>query len=342
MLPNEFRIPNVLGTRKLLSNEIDIIEKQIKLSTEKDTVKIISIVIRTIKIESINHTSFLITFLKGVERKLTKEEKDFSSWNRNYIHKSDIEELEQVLNETKVDLQASIEELEVSNEEMQTTNEELLAANEELQSTNEELQSVNEELHSVNGELHSVNGELQEKNTLLKELNSDMENLVNNINIGTIFLDKSFRIRKFTPLINEHFQLRVEDIGRPISHFSGTLGGENLTEYAKNVIKTLQPYKKEVQNATGIWLMMKIFPYQHHKNNIEGVVVNFINIHNIKSIYDKEKLNGFLTHVMNAIPAIIYIYDILIGEYIYTSGEILKEAGYTAVDIQKMGPNLLQ
>ena len=169
MLPNEFRIPIVLGTRKLLSNEIDIIEKQIKLSTEKDTVKIISIVIRTIKIESINHTSFLITFLKGVERKLTKEEKDFSSWNRNYIHKSDIEELEQVLNETKNDLQASIEELEVSNEEMQTTNEELLAANEELQSTNEELQSVNEELHSVNGELHSVNGELQEKNTLLKE-----------------------------------------------------------------------------------------------------------------------------------------------------------------------------
>ncbi len=334
MLPNEFRIPIISSTRKITTDASRIVEKQIRFVSKKNTIKIITIVIRSIKIDSVNHLSFLITFLKGIERKITKEEKDISTLN-SFIEKNDIRELELALNETKHELQASIEELEVSNEEMQTTNEELLAANEELQSTNEELQSVNEELHAVNGEL-------QEKNNLLIELNSDMENLVNNINIGTIFLDKEFRIRKFTPSINEHFQLRIEDIGRPISHFSGTLGGENLTEYSKNVIKTLQPYKKEVQNATGIWFMMEIFPYKYHKNNIQGVVVNFINIHNIKTVYDKEKLNDFLTHVMNANPAIIYIYDILKSEYIYSSGELLKGAGYTSIDIQKMGPKLFQ
>ncbi len=334
MLPNEYRVPIISSIRKISLNTPNTIEKQIKFASKKNTLKIVTIVIRSIKIESVNQMSFLITFLKGIERKITKEEKDISTLN-SFIEKNDIRELELALNETKYELQASIEELEVSNEEMQTTNEELLAANEELQSTNEELQSVNEELHAVNGEL-------QEKNNLLIELNSDMENLVNNINIGTIFLDKKFRIRKFTPSINEHFQLRIEDIGRPISHFSGTLGGENLAEYSKNVIKTLKPYKKEVQSSNGIWFIMEIFPYKHHKNSTSGVVVNFINIHNIKSVYDKEKLNDFLTHVMKANPAIIYIYDIQKSEYIYSSGEILKEAGYSSMDVQKMGPKLLK
>ncbi|EZH74508.1 hypothetical protein ATO12_12115 [Aquimarina atlantica] len=334
MLPNEYRIPIITAIKRLSTDTIDVVKKQIKFSHKKNALKIITIVIRSIKIKSVNYESFLITFLEGIERKITKEEKSLSIHN-TLTQKSDIEQLEQTLNETRQDLQTTIEELEASNEEMQMTNEELLAANEELQSTNEELQSVNEELHAVNGEL-------QEKNTLLIELNSDMENLVKNINIGTIFLDNEFRIRKFTPSINEHFQLRIEDIGRPINHFSGTLGGENLAEYSKNVIKTLQPYKKEVQNSLGIWFMMEIFPYKYHKDVIKGVVVNFINIHNIKTVYDKEKINDFLTHVMNANPATTYIYDIQKNEYSYSSSEILKEAGYSSMDIRKIDSKLLK
>ncbi|WP_062055595.1 chemotaxis protein CheB [Aquimarina longa] len=335
MLPNEFSVAVITAIRKLsFSKTIDLIEKQVRFPYKNNKLKIITIVIRSIKIISTNYSCFLITFLEGIERKITKEEKDISI-HSSFTRKKDIEELERALNETREDLQATIEELETSNEEMQTTNEELLASNEELQSTNEELQSVNEELHAVNGEL-------QEKNTLLIELNSDMENLVKNINIGTIFLDKNFKIRKFTPSINEHFQLRIEDVGRPINHFSGTLGGENLAEYSKNVIETLQPYKKEVQNPMGNWFMMEIFPYKHHVDTIEGVVVNFINIHHIKTVYDKEKLNDFLTHIMNANPAIIYIYDIQKNEYIYSSSEILKEAGYSSIDIQKLDSNLVK
>ncbi|WP_103072391.1 chemotaxis protein CheB [Aquimarina sediminis] len=331
MLPNEYRIPLITSIRKLSIDSIDSIKKQVKFSVEKNMLRIVNILIHRIKMTSVNYESFLITFLEETK----KEEKTVTAIN-NLSQNSDIEELEKTLNETKRDLQSIIKELESSNEEMQMTNEELLATNEELQSTNEELQSVNEELHTVNGEL-------QEKNTLLIQLNSDMENLVKNINIGTIFLDKQLRIRKFTPSINEHFQLRAEDIGRPINHFSGTLGGENLAMYSKNVIQTLQPYKKEVQNSLGNWFMMEIYPYKQHKDNIEGVVVNFINVHNIKEVYsDKEKLNDFLTHIMNANPAIIYIYDIQKHEYIYSSSDILRAAGYTSADIQKMSPKILK
>ncbi len=78
-------------------------------------------------------------------------------------------DLEQELQYSRENLQATIEELETSNEELQATNEELLAANEELQSTNEELQSVNEELITVNSEY-------QLKIKELTDLNNDVNN----------------------------------------------------------------------------------------------------------------------------------------------------------------------
>ena len=90
---------------------------------------------------------------------------------------------------------------------MQTTNEELHASNEELQSTNEELQSVNEELYSVNAEY-------QRKIAELTELTNDMDNLLSSTDIGTIFLNRELKVRKFTPQIAQSFNLLPQDVGR--------------------------------------------------------------------------------------------------------------------------------
>ena len=102
--------------------------------------------------------------------------------------------LESELSFTRESLNATIEELETSNEELQATNEEMVASNEELQSTNEEL-------HSVNEELHSVNSEFQRKLEELEETTNDLENLLSTSDIGTIFLDRDLRIRRFTEVM---------------------------------------------------------------------------------------------------------------------------------------------
>ncbi|MBQ0741407.1 PAS domain-containing protein, partial [Aquimarina celericrescens] len=79
--------------------------------------------------------------------------------------------------------------------------------------------------------------------------------------------------------------------GRSITHFSGTLGGKDLIRYSKEVTQTLQPYKKEVINSNGNWFSMQIFPYRSQEDITQGVVINFINIHELKSlIEEKEKL----------------------------------------------------
>ena len=105
---------------------------------------------------------------------------------------SRIEELERDLAYMKESHQATIEEQQASNEELKSTNEEMQSTNEELQSTNEELETSKEELQSVNEELITVNSELQAKIEQLAGMQNDMKNLLDNINIGTVFLDEQY------------------------------------------------------------------------------------------------------------------------------------------------------
>ena len=72
-----------------------------------------------------------------------------------------------------------------------STNEELQSTNEELQSTNEEMETAKEEMQSLNEELNTVNAEMQAKVADLSQANDDMQNLLNSIEIATIFLDNN-------------------------------------------------------------------------------------------------------------------------------------------------------
>ncbi len=334
IVPDALSIPIATSVRKLCVSSTKTVEKQIKLLID-DQLKQLRVLINRFTIPTVNSHSFLITIIEEFDRKITEADK-IQITPTLVSNEEQVQELKEALNETRENLQSTIEELETSNEEMQATNEELLAANEELQSTNEELQSLNEELHAVNTELH-------EKNKQLIELNSDIQNLMKNINVGAIFLDKSFLIRKYTPAINDHFQLQPEDIGRSITHFSGTMVGEDLITHAKKVIKTLQPYRKEVKNAEGRWFIMQIFPYRSQEDSIQGVVINFVDINDLKfAIQEKEKLNSFLSHLMDSNPAIIYVYDIVKQHNVYSSANIAEVAGYTPLEIQQMGNKVLQ
>lgn len=194
------------------------------------------------------------------------------------INKDQIGQLENELSLTKENLQAAIEELETSNEELQAANEELLASNEELQSTNEELQSVNEELYTVNAEY-------QRKITELTELTNDMDNLLSSTDIGTIFLDRNLKIRRFTPQIAEAFNLLPQDVGRPIATFAHNIEHPNLTADLQGVLLSGAPVEKEIRDHSGRCLFLRILPYRA-KGTIDGVVLTMIDISSLKAAED--------------------------------------------------------
>ncbi|MGZ8252096.1 MAG: chemotaxis protein CheB [Methylophilaceae bacterium] len=189
-----------------------------------------------------------------------------------------IEVLERELAYSKENLQAIIEEQQASNEELKSTNEELQSTNEELQSTNEELETSKEEMQSVNEELITVNAELQSKIEQLAGMQNDMKNLLDNTNIGTVFLDEHMVIRRFTREAIKIYRLVASDVGRPLADIKSNLEGEDLLAKAQSVLETLVPFEMEVQTQSDEWYLMRIQPYRTLDNVIEGVVLTFTDI----------------------------------------------------------------
>ncbi|MCP1612546.1 two-component system CheB/CheR fusion protein [Azospirillum lipoferum] len=204
--------------------------------------------------------------------------------------------LEQELLSRGENLQATIEELETANEELQATNEELLASNEELQSTNEELQSVNEELYSVNAEY-------QAKVEELTEITNDLDNLLRSTEIGTVFLDGDFVIRRFTPAAAGFINIIPRDIGRSIAHLSTNIDYPDFLGDIRKVFDGQEPVERHVRVHDGRWVLTRILPYLTDKSQTAGVVVTFVDVTDTKQAQER------LQKVLDSLPEHIAVTD---------------------------------
>jgi len=194
-----------------------------------------------------------------------------------------VTELQQEVRAKEEYLKSVNEELETSNEELKSSNEEMQSINEELQSTNEELETSKEELQSVNEELATVNTELQTKVLDLSRANNDMNNLLAGTGVGTVFVDFQLLIQRFTPPVTQVINLIPSDVGRPVGHIVSNLQGyDTLVEDIGSVLDSLIPEEVEVQTKEGAWFLMRIRPYRTLENVIEGAVITFFDISEIK------------------------------------------------------------
>jgi len=218
---------------------------------------------------------YLVSFNEKEVVASTKKTSKTEKLNVQIHYNERIEELEKELQLKSESLQATVEELETSNEELQSSNEELIASNEELQSTNEELQSVNEELYTVNSEHIRKIDELT-------ELTSDVENLLKNTQIGTLYLDQHLIIRKVNEVASKLTNIITSDVGRPLKHLSLNNFEINLIVDIESVSDNLQPLEREISDNKGIWYLMRIIPYRTIENAVEGIIVTFINIAKLK------------------------------------------------------------
>ncbi len=189
-----------------------------------------------------------------------------------------VQHLEQELKVTKEDLQSTIEELETSNEELKASNEEVMSMNEELQSTNEELETSKEELQSLNEELTTVNSQLQEKVEELEAATNDLSNLLASSDVATIFLDRQFCIKRFTPATAKLIRLLPSDIGRPMSDFAQKFSDEHLLDDVQTVLRDLTPIQREVPTLDHHWYIRRVMPYRTDDSRIDGVVITFTDV----------------------------------------------------------------
>jgi two-component system CheB/CheR fusion protein len=191
---------------------------------------------------------------------------------------SRIELLQRELTQARQSMQVMVEEQQAANEDLKSTNEELQSTNEELQSTNEELETSREELQSVNEELVTVNAELQHKIDQMSDMQDDLKNLLDNIRLGTVFLDRDLQIRRFTQEAARVYRLAASDVGRPLADIRCDLVEGDLIPEATQVLQTLQTLEREVSTPAGTWFLARIQPYRTVDNAIDGVVLTFADI----------------------------------------------------------------
>ncbi|HZR62810.1 MAG TPA: chemotaxis protein CheB [Xanthobacteraceae bacterium] len=187
-----------------------------------------------------------------------------------------VRRLTQELELTQTRLRTVREESDAANEELRAANEELQSINEEYRSTSEELETSKEELQSINEELQTVNSELKLKLESMSRINSDLQNLIAATDIGTLFLDPSLRIKRFTDRVTELFSIAITDEGRSITDFAHQLEYQDLVKDARAVLANLAPVRREVRSRAGRWYDMRMGPYRTVDDKIDGVVITFV------------------------------------------------------------------
>ncbi|MDB4950350.1 MAG: cheBR [Gemmatimonadetes bacterium] len=206
---------------------------------------------------------------------------DGSTQQRGVAH------LEEELRRTKEQLESisaardhTVQELQTANEELQSANEEDKAAAEELETSREEIQSINEELTTINQEHQNTIEEL-------KRTNADLQNLIESTEIGTIFLDRELRIRRFTPSVGALFNFVATDQGRPLAHITHRLIYDGLAQDVARVLATQERIEREVSSDEGEWYVVRINPYRSPDDAIDGAVLTFFDISAQKRVEDE-------------------------------------------------------
>ncbi|MBP1667477.1 MAG: chemotaxis protein CheB [Bacteroidetes bacterium] len=132
----------------------------------------------------------------------------------------------------------------------------------ELQYTREEMQSTFEEMQTSQEELKSANEELQSTNEELQSTNEEL----------TTSKEEMQSLNEELQTVNAELQSKV--------------------------LRTLVFIQKQIPAKDGRWFFIRIMPYRTLDDRIEGLVITFINISDLKKVevklHETEQMNRFL------------------------------------------------
>lgn len=265
---------------------------------EDDLIRLVDIRINPLQETGLQGLILIVFDDKGLQKKVKPTRK-----SKDPEHNAAMEELEKELQYTKQQLHTTIEQMETSLEELKSTNEELQSTNEELQSTNEESLTTKEEMQSLNEELMTINVQFQAKADELTQLNNDMKNLLDNTEIGTIFLDNELTILRFTPQVKKLFNVIATDVGRSITDIAFNFDFPDLEKKIREVTETLIATEAEIKTKKNEWYNLRIMPYRTLDNFINGAVLTFTKITALKLMEHKLNiLKEYAQDIVNAFP----------------------------------------
>lgn len=290
--------------RDAAATRTTVVRERVIVDEEDDRIQPIRLTIEPLDRRGTAETLFLVLFHP------TGPVQSPADVRRGDSASDDTADLEQELRATRERLQSTIEEYETALEELKSSNEELVSVNEEAQSTNEELEASKEEMQSLNEELSTINAELSVKVEELDRANDDLKNLFESTQIATIFLDRDLVIRNFTPAASAFFNLRLSDIGRPLTDLANRLEYPELKAHIAAVFASGKLLEHQLpRDAAGRHFLVRLIPYRSNGGRTDGVVVTLLDVTTLAEAEEHQQvLISELNHrVKNMLAVVISI-----------------------------------
>src|SRR5687767_11773648 len=169
--------------------------------------------------------------------------------------------------------------------------------------TKKELGSHNAKLAALNSRLHRT---VEQQRVAFK----DLQNILFSTDVATLLLDSDLNLRFFTPAAKLLFKLIACDAGRPLAGLERRFQDEDLLSDARAVLAGHAPVRRVVKAHDGGWFMRGMLPYRRDGSGIEGVVVTFAGISEIKAAEREiEAARAYLDNIIATIRQPLVVLD---------------------------------
>jgi two-component system, chemotaxis family, CheB/CheR fusion protein len=139
-----------------------------------------------------------------------------------------------------------------------------------------------DDLQSRNEELTALNGQLQATVERQRATSRDLQNIFDSTEVATLFLDADPSIRFFTPAAKSLFSIATSHVGRPLAVLSRRFEDDDLLPDARAVLARHTTIRRVVRAEDGSWFIRATLPYRSDGSGIEGVVITFADISEIR------------------------------------------------------------
>ena len=138
----------------------------------------------------------------------------------------------------------------------------------------------------------------------------NLQNILNSSGIATLVVDRALKLRFFTPAVTSLFKLTAANLGRPLAEVTRRFVDSDLLLDAETVIATSVTLWREVEADNGAWYNRRLLPYRTANNDIQGVVVTFSDISEMKAAEREiQTAHAYSNSIVDAIRQPLVVLD---------------------------------
>lgn len=146
--------------------------------------------------------------------------------------------------------------------------------------TDERIVLLEQQLATMEQQMDDTMAELKQRDESLGELvkaNSDFDNLLLSAEIGALYVDSEFRIRKMTPIMTKSTNLRLADTGRLVTEICLMDEYADFQADVKCCMESGATVEREIPK-NGTSLLVRLCPYYVRTGERDGILVTLFDI----------------------------------------------------------------